>query len=199
MSSKNTATEIKRHVGGNYSNLYLAEHDGDTWATNRYWLTRSKAVAPLLEKFNVPLDATGTYEVNGSVRKQNDNPPKVRDFLQLSTYDQPLARVKIAGRHAYVPDGAGNYLALFTTPDGTHKAVRADWLEWLTEAGTPVHYGERHGEPRYMISKSALAIIADREVQHGGCKGDDGEWIPLTWESKGPELLAVIMTVKVDS
>ena len=197
MTSKNTATEIKRHIGGNNSDLYLAQHDGQMWATNRYWLTRGSTVSPLLEKFNVPADATGQYEVNGTVRKVRDDAPKVAPMLELAQYDKPLARARIADRWAFAADGMGNYLALFTDPDGNFKAVRADWLDWLRENSTPHAYGERYSEPRYMLNGSKVAIVADREVQHGGHIGDDHKMVPVTWENTGPELLAVLMTVKL--
>jgi hypothetical protein len=36
--------------------LALAEHDGEMWATNRYWATRAVRVAPLLDEYNLSAD-----------------------------------------------------------------------------------------------------------------------------------------------
>jgi hypothetical protein len=189
-----TATAIKRLVG---DHLYLSDVDGTPWATNRYWLAPASRISPLLEKFNVSPTDTGSYDVNGSVRKRSDDSPKVGQMLDIRDYRDLLAPVKVSGHDAYV-NVDGEYVALFTRADtGDYVGVVASWLEWLADA--PAGYGERYGPARYMAAGSIarVAIVADREIEHGGHIGDDGKFVPVTWETTGPVILAVVMSRRV--
>lgn len=189
-----TATEIKRHVGKD-GTLYLADVDGTPWATNRYWAVPAAALAPLLDKFNVDATQAGTYEVNGSIRKQSDTAPNVGRMLDITEYSEPLTRLRTAAGDAYARSSDGHYLALFTHDCGGTVAVRADWLDWLSDA-TPTTWGQRYGKVTYSMRpqlSGPIAITADREQRHGGHLDANGHYVPETWESAGPVLLAIVM------
>jgi hypothetical protein len=106
------------------------------------------------------------------------------------------------GREAFAHDRVNGYHALFRREHGdAHFGIRADWLEWLSE--TPQEYSTRYGNVRVMGSEKPsgpVGIVADTEARHGGMYGPDPDrkWIPETWESAGPVLLAVVMPIKVN-
>lgn len=201
-----TATEIKRHVMTGTKSardvvLCLADLDGTSWATNRYWATRSSKLTALLDKFNVDASSYGTYEVNGSIHKRSDDAPRIGLVVgKASDYTDELTRLRTAAGDAYARSGS-DYLALFTTPAGDVVAVRADWLEWLG-SDQPYAYGERYGATRYAMkagaTAGAVAVIADRETRHGGHYDEDRHNVPETWTNEGPVLLAVVMTVRTN-
>jgi len=193
-----TPAALKRMIGKDQ--LFLAEHDGAFYATNKYWVVPTASIWPLLAKFNIDANATGTYDVNGTITKAaSDYAPSVGRFLNLADYDVATERVMAAGREAFAHDNANGFYALFRRENGgSHFGIRADWLEWLTEP--PESYGERFSNVRLMGSEKPVAIVADRETKHGGHRDtstDEYRWIPETWEPAGQVLLAVLMPIKI--
>ncbi len=202
----NEITAAKQAIGKG-GNLYLSEHDGAMWATNRYWLTRAERVGALLDRFNVALDKAGAYEVGTAVRRTGDEKPAVACHLKLSDYPAELSPVKTGERQAYAKAGDGEFAALYETPDGETVAVHDAQLCWLSEltstahlrniyAGDHISYGDRrlmHG------SHGAVAIVADITATRAGTGmyGDNGKYVPAKYDDKGTEIISILMPVKL--
>jgi hypothetical protein len=194
--------EAKRQIGksdGRKANLYLAEHDGAVWATNRYWLTRVERIADLLGKFNIATDQIGSFEVGSTVRKMSDDAPNVGRMLSLSDYPDELRPLLVADRQVFYKEG-DNFLALFEIPDGNRVGIRQDWLAWLSETaslGLYKDYGNYPGEVRYMYGKGRVAIVASVKAQRPGTGiYGDGKWIPAEFDDKGDEIISVVMPAR---
>jgi hypothetical protein len=148
-----STAQIRRYIGRGEAVLVLGEHEGTTWASNRYWLCPAAHIQPFLDKHGI--DSTGAYEVNGSTVKPFQGPPwNPSELLDLAKYTVPLGNAWIGedgpgwgiGRsQVYIRDGDGNMAEVVTTPDGDHLAIRADWLDWLE--GAPAPGGREDGMP----------------------------------------------------
>lgn len=215
--ASSTHTEVKRLVIGGRkvgkydqaARLFIAEHEGELYATNSYWLAPAAKVAPLLDHFNLASDAAGSFEVNGQVRTLDQEPPNLSSIMpahlgrELPVVER--ARVGDEGSaYAYQRANTGNYLALVRGDGGGLVAFNADFLHWLTYDGNlrdiPCGYGSRLvGDPIYRQAAigKPMVISATREKQSGGNNGPDGKWIPATWSDDGELFLGLLMPVRV--
>jgi hypothetical protein len=213
----NSFTEIKKHVGGSAQSpaaLYLFEHDGAVWASNRYWVTPAPRVAPLLERFNLDSSKPGAFEVNGTVHRangdNNGNPviPDLSRHLDPAAYAVPLVPVMVAGRHAHVPasDARGVYLAVYGTGDGAFLGLETDTLTWLSAYyALPTEEGYYYGQPRYVTTEPSpgknrsAGIVADLMHTTEPGRNEDGTYIPSKAENLGPRVTGIIASVKLGS
>lgn len=212
------ANDIKKRVIGGHNTkygparLYVNEHDGEMWATNRYWVTRAERVAPLLDQYNLSAAEPGVYEVNGTVRRANgDNkgipaqPPNVGRVIEDAGSFTPGVPVRIAGNQAYTRGDRGGLYAVYLLNDGTHAGLGAEELEWLSDTATAptlpephvadhVHYGDvrvsfsknAHGVPCALVRAEVVRVIK-RPVYEGS------EVTPAVTEPGEPVVLGMMM------
>lgn len=210
-----THAEVKRLViggrkvrAGEAARLFIAEHDGELYATNSYWLAPAAKVAPLLDHFNLASDTVGSFEVNGQVRTLDLEPPNLSSIMPARLgMDLPEVRPATIGdegsAHAYQRNPAGGYLALMRAVDGSAVAFNADFLHWLTNDGDlrsmAVGYGSRLGELVYRQGgpNKPMVISATREKQSGGHNREGGGYIPATWSVDGELFLGLLMPVRI--
>jgi hypothetical protein len=217
-----TPNQIKKHVTRRYYSLkdnpaplLVNEHDGEMWATNKYFLTRAERVAPLLEQYNLSVAEPGSYEVNGTVKRADGasygcpaQPANVGAFIKDLGSFMPAIAVRIAGLQAYVlPDGPRLGLhAAFLLADGTHAGLHADELEWLLDTltaplpeqtdGTYLRYGDAHvsfsrnshGIPMAVISAEVFHIL-----ERARYDSDAHDCIPAVEEPCPPRVLGHMM------
>lgn len=215
--------EIKKRVIGGANvkygpvGLFVGEHAGEMWATDKYWLTRAERVAPLLVQYNLNPAEPGAYEVNGTVRRATGDvagiPAQAPDFSafmgELRDY-QPGIRVRIAGQDAYTKAGNGALLAVYLLADGTHAGLGADTLAWLSDTvtaplpgladGTYLHYGDvralfhRSGQGKVsaMIRAEVIRTV-ERAHYTDKVEGQAQEYVPAVTEPREPRMLGLMM------
>jgi len=167
-----TPALFRRYIGPGEQMLVLAEHKGVMWASNRRWICPAAYLKPFLDKHGIK--GPGVWEISGrAVSQRPDRAPDVSGFLDLAAYTVPLENAEIGedspgwgiGRsRVYIEDDTGNMGEVFTTPEGNHVAIRADWLDWLERAPAP----ERQwGEPVMEVTLAATEASRNRG-RHGG-------------------------------
>ncbi len=131
-----TAVEVKRYVKGlsRESRLYVAEHEGQLYATNSYWLVPVEKVAPLLTKYNLSAFEPGAFEVNGDVRPTEQAPPNLGPIMPRFAELVELERVKVDGRPVFSGNPAGGFLELWRNGE-TLVALNADFSTFALEPG----------------------------------------------------------------
>jgi hypothetical protein len=207
---------IKKHITRGSAGahpLYVNEYDGEMWATDRYWLVRASRVAPLLEKFNLPADQPGAYEVNGTVRRATGNeygiasaPPDLAAWVADQRSYQAGVRVRVAGHPAYVMTGTDKLAAVYALEDGSHAYLLAEDLAWLSELQyDDLPDGYRYGDVRMLFHRDAnggtIAMIRADMVRVIERSRYDSELrcnIPAIEEPAEPRLLGIMMGVKLD-
>lgn len=210
-----THAEIKRLVIGDRKTsrdtvrLFLAEHDGELYATNSYWLTPATAVRSLLEHNNLPADQPGVYDVNSKLSAQDLEPPKVGALIPNLTDADIIHRSRLNGEGSPLFVKPWRVLlALFDrTDDGqtTQVAFDASYLAFIDNDGEvgaiPCGgYGSRLvGEPIYRQGGPGkpMTVHAKREKKSGGHNGHDGKYVAETWADDGEQFLGLLMPVKV--
>jgi hypothetical protein len=192
--------------------LYVGEHDGKMWATNRYWVVPAERVAPLLEDANLSAAEPGAYEVNGRVRPADMQVPDFGSILHpLEEFTVTGERITIAGQLVYALDGYDNPMALFRLPSGSTVGLRADELVWLSDltvvtlpgkhkfaAGSPrlvFRRGEAGGNYKAAIVADVLHVTQPHEMWHGPGAGERRE-VPEVTEPAGTKLLALMAALK---
>lgn len=207
---------IKKHITRGSSGahpLYVNEYDGEMWATDRYWLTRASRVAPLLEKFNLPADQPGAYEVNGTVRRATGSehgietvPPDLAAWVKGQRGYQAGVRVRVGSHPAYVMSAAGNLTAVYALEDGSHAYLQADDLEWLSELQhSELLDDHRYGDVHVLFHRDAkggvIAMIRADVVHVIERSRYDNEArcsIPAVEEPAEPRMLGMMMGIKLD-
>jgi hypothetical protein len=211
---------IKKHITRGTTGahpLYVNEYDGEMWATDRYWLTRASRVAPLLEKFNLPADQPGAYEVNGTVRRATGSeygiatvPPDLASWVKDQRDYQAGVRVRVAGHPAYVMSGTGTVAAVYALEDGSHAYLQSDDLDWLSELQhDDLPDGYRYGGVRVLFHRNAqggiIAMIradvirvTERAHYTDKVEGQAQEYVPAVEEPAEPRLLGLMMGIKLD-
>jgi hypothetical protein len=196
--------------------LALGEHDGQLWASNRYWVTPAPRVAPLLEQYNLDPAVPGAFEVNGTVRKVGDQGPDVGRLLSMGDYPEKAAPLKVAGHDAHVRlSDRSPWLAVYQVADGTVMGLPADDLAWLsnvygTVCGHPEEFGlapdEYLTDVRVMTKGTGgkpVLLVADRmrTVRHSsyGTDPETKELVhhPAVIENLGPKVIGALMAVKL--
>jgi hypothetical protein len=205
-------TEIKKIITRNYNpkygpaELYTGEHDGEMWATNRYWLTRAERIAPLLEQYNLSAAEPGTFDVNGTVRQAGRQVPNFSAFVLSQKDHAPAIPVRIAGNQVYTRIDRGVLYAAFLLADGTHAGLDAGTLEWLSdtdtaplpeqEDGTRLRYGDirvsfdknSHGIPSAVITAEVFHVI-----ERSRWDDEARDYIPAVEEPAEPRVLGMMM------
>lgn len=208
-----TQAEVKRLVIGGrktsgYSTpkLFLAEHDGQLYATNSYWLVPVGNVAPLLAHYNLAADKPATFEVNGKVQPVELDPPNIGPLMPAN--DAPeITRIQVAGRDAYARGDTKEcaWLALFDHA-GETVAFNVDFLDFIDHggdvAGISQGYGSRLVGPAiYRQEKPGkpVAVYAKCERQTGGHNDASGHYIKAEWVDDGELFLGLLMPVRLQS
>jgi hypothetical protein len=216
------ANEIKKHVIGGAdvkrapAPLYVGEHDGEMWATNRYWLTRAERVAPLLEQYNLSASEPGGFEVNGTVRRAtgahqiSPQPPNFDAFMRSQRDYAPGVPVRVAGQQAYTRHERFGLYAAYILADGSYAGLNADTLEWLSdtmtaplpeqEDGTYLRYGDlrvsfhraAQGGITAMVSAEVIHVI-ERSRYTDKVEGEKQEYVPAVEEACEPRVLGIMM------
>ncbi len=124
-----SAVEVKKLVkaSSREGRLFVAEHDGELYATNSYWLVPVVKVAPLMAKYNLSTTEPGSYSVNGDVTPTDVGPPNLGPIMPRFKDLTPLERETIEGRPAFTNNGAG-YLELWRN-DGALVAFNPDFMD----------------------------------------------------------------------
>jgi len=203
-----TMAELKKLTTGGRKDkygtrLYVAEHDGIYWATNAYWLVPAARLAVLLEHFNLPTDAAGTYEVNSKLAKLEQDQPPLGRFLE-NTYDVELTRTTIDDIGYAYAEGGDILLAVYDHPHGGHVFFNRDFHAWiLATLEESRGYGERwkadslkvRQASRSLRSLGPVSFSAVVEKRHGGHYREDRTWEPETWTDDHEETFAILMPV----
>lgn len=209
--------EIKKRVIGGTNikwgpaGLFVGEHDGEMWATNKAWLTRAERVAPLLVQYNLNPAEPGGYEVNGTVKRATGQVPGIpaqapdigRVVRDLGDFE-PGTRVKVAGQDAYTRADNGALLAVYLLADGQHAGLGADTLAWLSDTmtaplpglddGTYLHYGDLHVLFHRAESGGVSAMIRAeviRTIERSRYEGST--LVPAVTEPAAPRMLGLMM------
>ncbi len=214
------ATDIKRHVIRGYAvkygpvPLFVNEHGGEMWATNKSWVTRAERVAPLLDQYNLSAAEPGSYEVNSTVRRANgDNHgipaqvPNVGRVIADAKDYAPGIPVRIAGQQAYTRDDGHGLYAAFLLADGTHAGLSADELEWLSDTATAPLPGQddgthlRYSDVRVSFNRNshghvcAMVLAGVFRVTKRAHYADEGrgDLVPAVEEACEPRMLGMMM------
>lgn len=215
------ANDIRKRVTNgadtknNPASLYVNEHDGEMWATNRYWLTRAERVAPLLSQYNLSAAEPGGFEVNGTVRPAtgahgiSPAAPDFSNFIRSQRDYAPGAPVRVAGNQAYTRGDRGGLLAAYVLADGTHAGLNAETLEWLSDTLTAPLPGQgdgthlRYGDVRVSFRKAAaggVSAMVSAEVIHvierarytDKVEGQVQDYVPAVEEAREPRVLGIM-------
>lgn len=115
--------------------LFVNEHDGEMWASNRYWVVRAAKIEPLLAEYNLSAAEPGLYGVDGKVSRVDNTVPNLAATpMDVKDYPIPGSRVSIAGQDVYALDSGQRPMAVYQLASGIHAGLLAGELEWLADA-----------------------------------------------------------------